>query len=148
MSVISESLTFCNKKYNASILGYVIMPNHLHLILHFEKCEKRSSYLRDFKKFTSTKIRKEIERLHPEHLYKLKYSTRSQVFKVWQDSFDEFGLKSKSILEQKLDYIHNNPLQEHWNLVKEPQEYNYSSASFYELGVQKDIEVINYLEFL
>ncbi len=36
---------------------------------------------------------------------------------------------------QKLDYIHNNPLAEHWNLVKDPNDYYYSTCSFYEKGI-------------
>jgi len=34
---------------------------------------------------------------------------------------------------QKLNYIHNNPLKEHWNLVKDSSDYKYSSAKYYEL---------------
>jgi putative transposase len=43
-------------------------------------------------------------------------------------------LFSPEVLEQKLNYIHLNPLQEKWNLVRRPEDYLYSSASFYELG--------------
>ena len=39
-------------------------------------------------------------------------------------------LDSREKVEQKIDYIHLNPLQEHWNLVKYPEEYNWSSAKF------------------
>lgn len=46
--------------------------------------------------------------------------------------FDELYIESKELFEQKMDYIHNNPLQEHWKLVNEPKLYQYSSALFYE----------------
>ena len=45
---------------------------------------------------------------------------------------DWIVMYDRKILEQKLDYIHLNPLQEHWNLVTDPNEYLYSSCSFYE----------------
>jgi hypothetical protein len=43
-------------------------------------------------------------------------------------------MDTKTKFEQKLDYIHRNPLQEHWNLAKRPEDHYWSSASFYELG--------------
>ena len=41
-------------------------------------------------------------------------------------------LYTESVTQQKLDYIHNNPLAEHWKLSKDIFQYEYSSASFYE----------------
>lgn len=147
LEIVSESIRFCNNKFNARLLGYVLMPNHIHLLLHFENNENRASYMRDFKKFTATKIRQEVERLHPEHLDRLRFSTKSQVFKVWQDRFDEFGIETKEILEQKLDYIHNNPLQGKWSLAKETHLYKYSSANFYETSKQNLINIEHYLKY-
>ena len=39
------------------------------------------------------------------------------------------------VVEQKLNYIHLNPLQEQWNLVSKPEDYRWSSARFYETGI-------------
>jgi putative transposase len=44
------------------------------------------------------------------------------------------GLFTPAVIYQKLEYIHNNPLQEKWNLAKSPHEYKWSSAGFYETG--------------
>ncbi len=46
-----------------------------------------------------------------------------------------FELLNKETLKQKLDYIHNNLNAEHWKLCKEPADYYYSSAKFYETGI-------------
>jgi putative transposase len=67
---------------------------------------------------------------------------------VWQDRFDEVYLESKTLLEVKLDYIHNNPLQSHWNLAKQPSDYPYSSAMFYEKGTQNNVLVEHYMDFV
>jgi len=83
------------------------MPNHLHLIIHFEEGVKRIGFMRDFKKFTSTKVRQEIEKHQPQKLEKILYLKDNQVFKVWKDRFDEVYLDSKEILEIKLSYIHD-----------------------------------------
>jgi len=53
-------------------------------------------------------------------LEKLRVPEKKQVFKVWQDRFDDVYLVNKKLLETKLDYIHMNPLREHWNLVSAP----------------------------
>lgn len=44
---------------------------------------------------------------------------------------------SKWVLEQKSNYIHNNPLQERWNLTKDPVDYRWSFAMFYKKGVDE-----------
>jgi hypothetical protein len=41
-------------------------------------------------------------------------------------------MHNKEVVEQKLNYIHLNPLQAHWNLVIDPNDYYFSSCSFYE----------------
>lgn len=148
MQIVVESLNFCTQKCEAAILGYVIMPNHIHLLVYFKDGKRRIDFMRDFKKFTSVHVRKEVEKYSPQILQNLSYKKGEQVFKVWQDRFDELYIESKKLLEVKLDYIHNNPLQEHWNLANSPEHYRHSSASFYETGIQKDIPVIHYLEFV
>ncbi|MFN0048636.1 MAG: transposase [Cytophagales bacterium] len=146
MQILSESLNFCATKYKAAILGYVFMPNHIHLIINFEEGIRRIDFMCDFKKFTSTKVRQEIERDRPSFLEKLLYIKDNQVFKVWKDRYDEVYLDKRELLEIKLEYIHTNPMQSHWNLAVSPEAYLYSSASFYDKGVQNLVEVTHYLD--
>ena len=148
-NIIEESLSFCIDKYNAAILGYVIMPNHLHLILYFSHGQDRIGFMRDFKKYTSVKIRSRLIDCGSTLLDKIIYVKKRQMYKVWQDRFDEVYLKDRSKLETKLTYIHENPLQEKWSLVKLPEDYHYSSAAYYEKGLQPDIiDVTHYMDFL
>jgi len=145
---ISESINFLNNKYTAATLGYVIMPNHIHLILYYKKGNQLSNWMRDLKKFTSTMVRQQIEKSGDiDLLEKLRVPEMKQVFKVWQDRFDDVYLVNKKLLETKLEYIHTNPLQEHWNLVSKPEDWPHSSAMFYELGTQPIVTVTDYREF-
>jgi putative transposase len=145
---LSESINFLNTKYVAATLGYVIMPNHIHLVLYFKKENQLSNWMRDFKKFTSVMVRQQIERAgNIDLLEKLRVPEKSQVFKVWQDRFDDVYLFTKKLLKAKLEYIHGNPMQEHWNLVNRPEDWPYSSAMFYELGKQPVVVVTDYREF-
>jgi putative transposase len=148
MDILSDNLNFYSNKYNAAILGYVLMPNHIHLIIHFVMGNERIDFMRDFKKYTSTKIRQEVKQYQPAQLENLLYQLGDQKYKVWQDRFDELYLDSKTLLEVKLDYIHDNPLQSHWNLVKQPSDYSYSSAMFYEKGIQNRVMVHHYMDFV
>ncbi|MCB0538191.1 MAG: transposase [Bacteroidetes bacterium] len=50
MRIVVESLSFCCNKYQASIMAYILMPNHIHLLIHFEDGKNRISFMRDFKK--------------------------------------------------------------------------------------------------
>jgi putative transposase len=53
----------------------------------------------------------------------------------WQRDSFPFELLNKETTNQKLDYIHNSPNAERWKLCKEPADYYYSSAKFYDTGV-------------
>ncbi|MEQ8363311.1 MAG: transposase [Cyclobacteriaceae bacterium] len=147
--IIVESMKFANSKYETDILGYVIMPNHMHLIIYFRRRNELSNWMRDMKKFTAVMIRKEIEKSGQlEVLESLRVQgPKKQVFKIWEDRFDDLFLESTNLLEIKLDYIHLNPLQEHWSLVDVPEKWKYSSASFYELGQQGVLPVTDYREY-
>jgi putative transposase len=146
--IVCDSISFVNNKFKCCILGYVIMPNHIHLILFFKENNQLSAWMRDMKKFTSTEIRRAIDRSgNSALLEKLRFAENDRVFKIWEDRFDDLYLENKRLLEQKLKYIHLNPLQARWRLVMLPHEYTYSSAMFYETGTQSGIEVVNYLKY-
>ncbi|GAL87498.1 hypothetical protein MYP_4728 [Sporocytophaga myxococcoides] len=94
------------------MLGYVIMPNHVHFILHFNENNNLSNLIRDFKKYTSVKIRQALETKELNLLNDLRIVKEGRVFQIWKDRFDDVYLADKNLLETKLDYIHLNPLQE------------------------------------
>lgn len=147
--IVANSLNFLTSKYQCHISGYVIMPNHLHLILYFPLQNRLSEFMRDFKKFTSVKLRQLIEAAgSPDVVEHLRYEHREQKFKVWMDRFDDVCITSADMLRVKLEYIHNNPLQEHWQLAAIPEGYVYSSAGFYEGSDSGKVAITNYAEFI
>jgi len=136
--IIANSMNFVAVKYNISILGYVIMPNHFHILLYFNEENKLSDAMRDLKKFCAFEIRKYLETNESLLLNRIRIENEKQVFKVWNDRFDDVWIGNRELLEVKLEYIHQNPLQAHWSLSEYPEDYNYSSAAFY-LGNEYDI---------
>jgi putative transposase len=142
--IVTNSINYTGRKYHIDVLAYVLMPNHMHIILYFRRENRLSDFMRDFKKYTSVRIRNEIDHSTPRLLGALEYRNREQVFKVWNDRFHDVCIRTRRDVRIKLNYIHNNPLQEHWRLVSRPNEYPYSSAGFYSTFKQGLIPVRHY----
>ncbi|MEO6252023.1 MAG: hypothetical protein ABIO79_01850 [Ferruginibacter sp.] len=126
------------------ITGYVIMPNHVHVTIAFRESKKSlNTIIGDGKRFMSYEIVKRItaSRL-VAILQQLKDGVnktdrkRGNVHEVWEDSFDWKECCSHDFVNQKLDYMHNNPCIEKWNLSVNPYSYLHSSAKFYISGEQ------------
>jgi hypothetical protein len=69
---------------------------------------------------------------------------KGQKHRVFEESFDAKPIYSDSFLTQKLEYIHLNPIRGKWNLVEDYRNYEHSSASFYEFGINKSFEPAHY----
>ena len=74
-------------------------------------------------------------------LQKLKVKDADRKYQVWERNSLSIEVFSQKIFNQKLEYIHNNPIQEKWKLSPTQQEYKYSSALFYETG-EDEFEIL------
>lgn len=114
---------------------FVIMPNHVHFIARFPDAYPLSTLLRDFKKQTADRLVRQLKAEGESDNLRLLASKvprpEKQVFKVWEDGYNAKDIFSEAFLTQKMDYIHNNPCQPHWNLCAKPENYLWSSARFY-----------------
>jgi len=135
--ILLASLSCVLREHDADLYAYVLMPNHIHLVVKMPELESISDLMRDFKKFTSTQIRKQLESEDKEGwLARLRKNARrsgkSQVFKLWMDRFDDFVITDEDTLRKKIQYIHNNPVRA--GLAEHPEDWPYTSARAY-LGV-------------
>jgi len=145
--ILADSLNFVNEKYHVHTIAYVFMPNHIHLILLFEDGEIIPAYMRDFKKFTSGEIRREIEKQGRLDLLKrIRYKTRVQLYKVWQDRYDDFYLLNEKTLRTKMNYIHHNPVRK--GLSENVSDYHYSSGRFYFKEEETDVKMVHYTKLI
>lgn len=134
--IILNSLMFCQKEKGLVIHAWCIMSSHLHLIVSSEK-EELSAILRDFKKHTNKMIVDELKNGVDSRkewildLFKREADKINRItnYKVWQDGNHPVLLDSNAMLEQRLLYIHNNPVES--GLVINAEDYLYSSASDY-----------------
>jgi len=136
--ILIDSLKFCIEKKGLMLYGYVIMSNHIHLIIgRTEQGKELSSIIRDFKKYTSGQIIEAIA-ANPQESRKEwllwmferagKNNSNNKKFQFWQQDNHPIALEG-DWLDQKLNYIHSNPIEAGW--VSEPEHYTYSSASNY-----------------
>ena len=135
--LVLESLRFCQRKKGLEVYAWVIMSNHLHLILgtHDRPLE---GIIRDFKSFTSTHIKKMLQEIKFESRKKWlvpifeeagKQNTNNNEWQLWQQHNHPLELRSNLMTERVLDYIHFNPVKA--GLVAEPHFWQYSSAIDY-----------------
>ena len=139
---------------NADIISYVIMPNHLHVIVHFQnESFNLNTIVGNGKRFIAYEIinRLEIEKNtellnHLEGLLTNRERRKGQLHKVFKDSFDAKAIFSQQFLIQKINYIHYNPVSGKWMLAKNFIEYEHSSASFYEIQLVKHFRPVHYMD--
>lgn len=134
--IVIESLDFCIQNKGMILYGYVIMSNHIHLIVQ-SKDGKLSDLIRDFKKFTAKRILERIEN-EPESRrnwmlkrfeFACKSHSRNEKYQFWQYGNHPEEIYTEKFLWQKLDYIHLNPVRA--GIVDKASHYLYSSASNY-----------------
>ncbi len=129
--IIIDALKFRISKGQINVGAYVIMPNHIHLIWWIQNGFELEDVQRDFLKFTAKSIIGKIKRDQDESaLEVLHVDLKDRKFQVWKRNSMSIDLRSAKFFKRKLDYIHENPCQPHWNLVNNPVDYKYSSARF------------------
>jgi len=144
---IVDSLKYCQQCKGLELYAWCLMPSHLHMIVAAEGDGNLSDILRDFKKFTSKEIVRLIQE-EPESRrewmldkfeFAGRYNPKIRNYKFWQDGNHPVVLYSPKFTQEKLSYIHNNPVKERF--VEEPQEYLFSSAKNY-AGLDGLLDVI------
>ena len=138
-----DSLHYYRHKLNFKLLGYVIMPDHLHLLLWPLGQATISDIMRDYKKFTAARIIRQAEaenRLDWLDAFTAAGAATGRAnHKVWQDSFWDKIIFTEKFLRQKLNYIHRNPIRA--GLVEDIAAYPYSSYRNYALGDDSFIKI-------
>ncbi len=136
--IILDSLKYSQKNKGLNIYAWCLMSNHLHLIAGSKEGFHLSNILRDFKKFTSKEIVRTIQENPQESRKKWmlnrfefsgKYDNKITNYKFWQEGNEAKEIHTNSFLEQKLNYIHDNPVKA--EIVTRPEDYLYSSARDY-----------------
>jgi len=116
------------------IYGFVIMPNHIHLLWKIEDGFDRANVQGALLSHTAHLFKKKLSVHNPKMLASHRVNLSDRSFQFWQRDCMVKECWSEYFLEEKLNYMHQNPLQEHWRLSDLPEKYYWSSASFYIRG--------------
>ncbi|MFZ0818704.1 MAG: transposase [Candidatus Acidiferrales bacterium] len=114
------------------LVGYVVMPNHVHLLISEPAKGTPSTMLQVLKQRVSRDLRKRRRR-GPDGQLSLPFVRgENELRHFWQPRFHDFNVHSAKKRREKLDYMHANPVKR--GLVKSPTQWIWSSYSFYEKG--------------
>jgi REP element-mobilizing transposase RayT len=131
---IVDSLAYLSVRKKIEVYGFVIMPNHIHMIWKTIEKNGKETPQGSFLKFTAHAFKKYLLTTNPDELRNYAVIARNKNYEFWQRDSLATELYTIEAAYQKLDYIHFNPLAGHWKLCTDPVAYYYSSARFYETG--------------
>lgn len=143
IEIINNSLRFCYENKQLHIHAYVIMPNHIHLIVSDADYdnERLGKTLTDFRKFTGNALADYIDGNLSETLaqtIRVK-QPNDRIRHVWQPGWHAEGLATEQFLIQKVNYIHENPVRK--GFVRMPEHWRHSSAGYWINGEIGEIPI-------
>jgi len=129
--VIIQSLNTLSERGIIDVFAFVIMPNHIHLIWRCNSLNGKETAPASFLKFTAHTFKKMLS-INNQELSKYAVDAANKKYEFWQRDPLAIHLYSRAVMQQKLNYIHLNPLAPHWQLANDPTDYCWSSAKYYE----------------
>jgi REP element-mobilizing transposase RayT len=139
--VIIDSLEYLSSRGKIDVFAFVIMPNHIHLIWRINETNGKETTQGSFLKVTAHQFKKMLINEGGNVIEDYAVEAHNKKYEFWQRDSLAIPLYTKKVAYQKMDYLHYNPVADQWQLAKDPCDYNYSTARFYELGV-KDFDFI------
>ena len=131
--IVIDSLKFCQANKGLEIYAFVVMSNHIHILLR-SSIGKLSDTIREFKSYTAKQILLAIEMEQESRRdwmlnlfeFAAKQHKRNEKYQVWTHENHAELIYSDNFIFQKLNYIHENPVRA--GIVEKPEDYLYSSA--------------------
>jgi putative transposase len=131
--VIARQLGESAEHFRTSIVGYVLMPTHIHALLGLREISELSHLMQSFKILSSKNLKKlKVVQECPSFW-------QGRKFRFWEQRFDDLIITSEEQFRIKLNYIHNNPVKA--GLVREPADWYFSSAGDWLLNRQGPLKV-------
>jgi len=119
---------------NVSIVGYVIMPSHVHFLAGLKNIAELSSFVKAFKSLSARRLRQFDLELYRDQLY------RMGQFRLWKRRFDDVIIVSEEQFRTKLRYIHENPVRA--GLANDVLEWEFSSARSWLLDKSGEVDIV------
>ena len=120
-SVFEHELELVRRRYGFVVTGYVLMPEHVHLLVGETCISSLSVAMQVLKQQTSRKLKKREE---PQ---------------FWQPRYYDFNVNHEKKTMEKLRYMHRNPVKR--GLVLKPEDWAWSSFRHYAAGIEGTVEI-------
>jgi REP element-mobilizing transposase RayT len=117
------------------VYAFIIMPNHLHFIWEQTLMNGKETAQGSFLKYTAHEFLKNLKETGDSARYEVNAANKKH--EIWQRDSLSVEIYTREVAKQKLEYIHFNPINGKWNLAKDDLDYHYSSARFYETGIDE-----------
>ncbi len=135
------------------IIGYVIMPSHVHAVIAFSNTGKSiNTIISNGKRFIAYDLVKRLQQQNSSLILSELSSSlnnterrEGKLHNVFETSFDWKECRTEKFIQQKLDYIHFNPCKGN-KLVELPEQYEHSSGKYYYTGEQGIYPVTSFME--
>jgi len=130
-----KTILFYEKRGNFSLKGYIIMPDHIHMICEFSgngRSPDLPAIIRDIKKYIAKETIRTLMTLDEKILLAIRLSRqkkRRHTYQLWQPDYYDFTILIESKLNEKLKYMYENPLRK--GLCDNPFDYEFSDVKRY-----------------
>jgi putative transposase len=131
-NVFVRALGKIRERHKFLLVGYVVMPEHVHLLISEPPRVTPSVVLKALKQRVSRDLRKNKRRVSVAQLRLPFMSAGAGLPRFWQPRFYDFNVYSAKKKREKLEYMHANPVKR--GLVKNPGAWMWSSFLFYDRG--------------
>ncbi len=132
VQIVIDCLKFLQKKDNLKLYAYVILENHLHMVVQSDDLHKT---MQSFKQYTAKQLldmlkRENVKTILEQLAFYKKAHHKEKSYQVWEEGYQPKLIQSNAMMKSKIDYIHNNPVKRGY--VDSGVHWRYSSARDYE----------------
>jgi putative transposase len=129
-NLLVKVLAEVRKRYEFALIGYVVMPEHVHLLIGEPKKGGPSKVIQALKQTVSRRLRNKSRKKNLPNRMRLGFAVAEKCPHLWQRRFYDFNLWNPKKKMEKLVYMHFNPVKR--GLVKDPKDWVWRSYGFYE----------------
>ena len=148
--IVLDSLMWLREHDRWFLYAFVLMPSHLHAMIRPRGEHTISTVFQNFGSFTAHRILKQLRRDRRDDLlasFRKAQTHPQKTHRIWEP-IEAKNVYTPQFLIEKLEYIHNNPINKGWELAADRADYRCSSACFYDRGEVPVIEIDDVLELL
>jgi len=137
--VFVRELARVRAEYGFRLIGYVVMPNHVHLLMSEPAKGTPSTVLQMLKQRVSRKMRKRKRRADRRQMEFMFGENEEGLRAFWQERFYDFNVYRGGKVKEKLNYMHANPVIR--GLVNHPRDWPWSSWAHYAKSERGHVEI-------